>query len=156
MELIRQIVHAYAMYGYETEVLAASIRHPMHVVQCAEAGADVATIPLDVIKKLLLHPLTDSGLKQVRRRRRGAREGRTARSRRPATARGLVEPAPRARLGRAVVATLVTALVLEASSRASFRRARGRARAPASGRGSRSASSPCRSRSSSAPSRARS
>ncbi|HEX8298617.1 MAG TPA: fructose-6-phosphate aldolase [Rubricoccaceae bacterium] len=64
MELIRQIVHAYATYGYETEVLAASVRHPLHVVQCAEAGADVATIPLDVIKKLLKHPLTDSGLKQ--------------------------------------------------------------------------------------------
>ena len=64
VELIRQIVHVYAAYGLETEVLAASIRHPMHVVQCAEAGADVATIPLDIIKKLLKHPLTDSGLKQ--------------------------------------------------------------------------------------------
>lgn len=62
MELIRQIVHVYATYGLETEVLAASIRHPMHVVQAAEAGADVATIPLDVIKKLLQHPLTASGL----------------------------------------------------------------------------------------------
>ena len=64
VELIRQIVHVYATYGLETEVLAASVRHPMHVVQVAEAGADVATIPLDVIKKLLKHPLTDSGLKQ--------------------------------------------------------------------------------------------
>ena len=63
MELIRQIVHVYATYGFETEVLAASIRHPLHVAQAAEAGADVATIPLDVIKKLLKHPLTDSGLK---------------------------------------------------------------------------------------------
>lgn len=63
MELIRQIVHVYATYGYETEVLAASIRHPLHVAQAAEAGADVATIPLDVIKKLLKHPLTDAGLK---------------------------------------------------------------------------------------------
>ncbi len=62
MELLRQIVHIYATYGYETEVLAASIRHPMHVLQAAEMGADVATIPLDVIKKLLKHPLTDSGL----------------------------------------------------------------------------------------------
>ena len=62
MELVRQIVEAYAVYGYETEVLAASIRHPMHVVQAIEAGSDVATIPLDVIKKLLQHPLTDSGL----------------------------------------------------------------------------------------------
>ena len=62
MQLIGQIVDMYAMYGYETEVLAASIRHPMHVVECAEYGADVATMPLDVIKKLLKHPLTDSGL----------------------------------------------------------------------------------------------
>ena len=64
MELIRQIVDAYATYGYETEVLAASIRHPMHVVECAEFGADVATMPLGVIKKLLQHPLTDNGLEK--------------------------------------------------------------------------------------------
>ncbi|MEM1056209.1 MAG: fructose-6-phosphate aldolase [Bacteroidota bacterium] len=64
MELIRQIVDIYATYGYETEVLAASIRHPMHVVECAELGADVATMPLDVIKKLLKHPLTDNGLEK--------------------------------------------------------------------------------------------
>ncbi|MEM6328106.1 MAG: fructose-6-phosphate aldolase [Bacteroidota bacterium] len=62
MELIRQIVDLYTTYGYETEVLAASIRHPMHVVECAELGADVATMPLGVIKKLLQHPLTDNGL----------------------------------------------------------------------------------------------
>lgn len=62
MELIRQIVQIYDTYEYETEVLAASIRHPMHVVDCAMAGADVATMPLDVIKKLISHPLTDSGL----------------------------------------------------------------------------------------------
>ena len=64
MDLVRQIVHIYATYGYETEVLAASIRHPMHAVESAEAGADVATMPLDVIKKLLHHPLTDSGLEK--------------------------------------------------------------------------------------------
>ena len=64
MELVRQIVHIYATYGFETEVLAASIRHPMHAVECAEAGADVATMPLGVIKKLLNHPLTDSGLEK--------------------------------------------------------------------------------------------
>ena len=62
MQLIGQIVDMYAVYGYETEVLAASIRHPMHVVECAEYGADVATMPLDVIKKLIKHPLTDNGL----------------------------------------------------------------------------------------------
>ena len=64
MELVRQIVQIYDTYGYDTEVLAASIRHPMHVVECAEAGADVATMPLDVIKKLIKHPLTDSGLEK--------------------------------------------------------------------------------------------
>jgi transaldolase len=62
MELIRQIVQIYDNYGLETEVLAASVRHPLHVVEAAMAGADVATIPLDVIKKLLKHPLTDAGV----------------------------------------------------------------------------------------------
>lgn len=62
MELIRQIVTIYGTYGLETEVLAASIRHPIHVVQCAELGADVATMPFDVIQKLIRHPLTDRGL----------------------------------------------------------------------------------------------
>lgn len=64
MELIHQIVQIYENYGYETEVLAASIRHPMHIVEAALAGADVATMPLDVIKKLLNHPLTDIGLER--------------------------------------------------------------------------------------------
>ncbi len=64
MDLVRSIVTIYDSYGYETEVLAASIRHPLHVVEAAEAGADVATMPLDVIKALLKHPLTDVGLKK--------------------------------------------------------------------------------------------
>ena len=64
MLLIRQIVQIYDNYGLETEVLAASIRHPMHVVEAAEAGADVGTMPLDVIKKLIQHPLTDAGLEK--------------------------------------------------------------------------------------------
>ena len=62
MALVRSIVEIYDQYGYETEVLAASIRHPLHVKEAAEAGADVATMPLDVIKSLLKHPLTDAGL----------------------------------------------------------------------------------------------
>lgn len=62
MQLIKDIVQIYLTYGYATEVLAASIRHPMHVVECAKAGADVATMPLSVIMGLLKHPLTDSGL----------------------------------------------------------------------------------------------
>jgi len=62
MQLIDQIVTIYDNYGYETQVLVASIRHPLHLVEAAELGADVATIPFGVIKKLFNHPLTDSGL----------------------------------------------------------------------------------------------
>ena len=62
LHLIEQIVGIYNNYGYETEVLAASIRHPMHLVRCAELGADVSTIPYAVILQLLKHPLTDLGL----------------------------------------------------------------------------------------------
>lgn len=62
MQLIRDIVQIYDNYGFETEVLAASIRHPMHIVDCALAGADVATIPFKVIQQLVNHPLTDKGL----------------------------------------------------------------------------------------------
>ena len=64
VDLIRQIVHIYNVYGFETQVLAASIRHTMHLIKCAEAGADVATCPLSVITGLLKHPLTDAGLAQ--------------------------------------------------------------------------------------------
>lgn len=62
--LIGQIVQIYDNYGFETEVLAASVRHTMHLIQCAEIGADVATCPLKVILDLLKHPLTDSGLEK--------------------------------------------------------------------------------------------
>jgi transaldolase len=62
LELIQQLVTIYNNYGYETEVLAASIRHPVHLVRCAEIGADVATLPHKVILQLLQHPLTDLGL----------------------------------------------------------------------------------------------
>lgn len=62
--LIAQIRHIYDNYDFETEILAASIRHTAHIIQCAEAGADVATCPLKSILGLLNHPLTDKGLKQ--------------------------------------------------------------------------------------------
>lgn len=62
VELVRRIVEMYRYYGYSTQVLAASIRHTQHIIQCVEAGADVATCPLSAIKGLLNHPLTDSGL----------------------------------------------------------------------------------------------
>ncbi|MDX1739639.1 MAG: fructose-6-phosphate aldolase [Rhodothermales bacterium] len=64
LQLVEEIVEIYLNYGYSTEVLAASIRHPMHVVRCAQIGVDVATIPFDVIKKLIKHPLTDLGLER--------------------------------------------------------------------------------------------
>ena len=64
VELIRKIVAMYNYYGYTTEVLAASIRHTMHIIDCVEAGADVATCPLSAIKGLLNHPLTDVGLQK--------------------------------------------------------------------------------------------
>lgn len=62
VELIEQIANIYAIHGFETEVLAASIRNSLHIVRCAEAGADVVTCPLDPIMGLLKHPLTDIGL----------------------------------------------------------------------------------------------
>jgi transaldolase len=64
MELIEQLVLIFENYGFDTEILAASIRHVPHLIQCAELGADVATCPLSVIMGLLKHPLTDSGLEK--------------------------------------------------------------------------------------------
>ena len=63
MELIQQIVTIYENYAFETEVLVASIRNPLHVVDAALMGADVATVPFKVINNLIKHPLTDLGLK---------------------------------------------------------------------------------------------
>jgi transaldolase len=64
MELVEQILTIYDNYGFETEVIVASIRHPVHVVRAALAGADIATIPYSVIEKLVRHPLTDIGLEK--------------------------------------------------------------------------------------------
>jgi transaldolase len=64
LTLIEDIRLIYDNYGFETEILAASIRHPMHIIQCAKVGADVMTGPLSAILALLKHPLTDSGLAQ--------------------------------------------------------------------------------------------
>jgi len=64
MDLIQQIVQIYRNYEFKTEVLTASVRHPVHFVQAAMIGAHVATLPLKVIKQLLKHPLTDLGLAQ--------------------------------------------------------------------------------------------
>jgi transaldolase len=62
MDLIHQLSQIYSIQGYKTEILAASIRNPNHIIKCAEAGADVCTCPLDSILGLLKHPLTDIGL----------------------------------------------------------------------------------------------
>lgn len=64
VELIAQIAHIYSIYGFETEILAASIRSSLHIVKCAEAGAHIATCPLTSILGLFKHPLTDIGLEQ--------------------------------------------------------------------------------------------
>jgi transaldolase len=64
MELIAQLRQIYDNYSFDTEILAASVRHTIHLIQCAEIGADVVTCPLSVITALLKHPLTDSGLEK--------------------------------------------------------------------------------------------
>lgn len=64
MEILEEIVQIYTLYDFETEVIAASIRHVDHVKQCALLGVDIATIPFKVIEQMFKHPLTDSGLKK--------------------------------------------------------------------------------------------
>ena len=64
MDLVRDIVTIYRNYSFKTQVLAASLRHPLHVVDAAKVGADVATMPYKVFEQLLKHPLTDKGLDQ--------------------------------------------------------------------------------------------
>ena len=64
IELIRQIAEIFDIYGYDTEIIAASIRNPIHVTDCALAGADIATIPYKVIEQMTKHPLTDQGIEK--------------------------------------------------------------------------------------------
>ena len=64
MHALRQICEIYAVQGYDTNVLAASLRHPMHIVDAALAGADIATLPYDVFTKLVKHPLTEIGMER--------------------------------------------------------------------------------------------
>jgi transaldolase len=63
MQLVEQIVEIFANYAYDTEIIVASVRNPLHVLGAALAGADISTIPFDVLSKLAAHPLTDKGLK---------------------------------------------------------------------------------------------
>ena len=64
MELVEQIVTIYGNYGYETEVIVASIRNPVHVLDAALMGADISTMPYKVMEQLITHPLTDIGLEK--------------------------------------------------------------------------------------------
>lgn len=64
--LVKEIAEIFEIFGIPTEIIAASIRTPMHVIQCAKVGADIATVPYGVLKKMFKHPLTDKGLKQFK------------------------------------------------------------------------------------------
>lgn len=64
MEVVEQIIQVYDNYGYETEVLVASVRNPLHVVEAAMMGADIVTMPFKVIEQIVKHPLTDVGIKK--------------------------------------------------------------------------------------------
>jgi len=66
MGLVRDMMQIYKNYGFNTQVIVASIRHPLHVVEAARAGAHIATIPADVLAKMWNHPLTDAGIKKFR------------------------------------------------------------------------------------------
>jgi transaldolase len=64
MEIVEQTVTIFENYGFDTEIIVASVRHPLHVLEGALAGADIATIPYGVLLQLMKHPLTDAGLKK--------------------------------------------------------------------------------------------
>ncbi|SHH22828.1 fructose-6-phosphate aldolase [Thermosipho atlanticus] len=64
VKLLEEILNIYANYGFETEIIAASIRHPMHVLEAALIGVDIATVPFNVLEKMFVHSLTDSGIKK--------------------------------------------------------------------------------------------
>lgn len=72
MEVVRDIAAIYETYGFETQILVASVRHPRHVLEAALIGADVATVPYPVLKQLVRHPLTDAGIAAFLRDWRGA------------------------------------------------------------------------------------
>lgn len=64
MEIVRELMEIFSVYGYDTEVIVASVRHPRHVVEALLAGSDIATMPFDTLQKLFRHPLTDVGLER--------------------------------------------------------------------------------------------
>ena len=67
LELIRQIVQMFEVAGLDTEIICASVRHPVHVTECALAGADIATVPYKVLEQMLHHPLTDAGIEKFQK-----------------------------------------------------------------------------------------
>jgi len=66
MELVRNIADIFAIHGIETEIIAASVRNPIHVIQAAQAGADISTIPYNLVLQMIKHPLTDQGLEKFK------------------------------------------------------------------------------------------
>ena len=66
MELVRNIAEIFAIHGIETEIIAASVRNPIHVIQAAQAGADISTIPYSLVLQMIKHPLTDQGLEKFK------------------------------------------------------------------------------------------
>jgi len=64
IQIVRELVQIFKTYGFKTQVIVASIRHPLHVIEAAKAGAPVATVPFEVIEKMVRHPLTDIGIKK--------------------------------------------------------------------------------------------
>lgn len=67
MQLIEQIAHIFALHHIDTEIIAASVRHPLHVIQAAESGADIATLPYGVFEKMVAHPLTEQGIQRFKK-----------------------------------------------------------------------------------------
>ena len=66
IELVRTIAEIFSIYGLDTEIIAASVRNPIHVTECALAGADIATVPYNVIEQMVKHPLTDQGIEKFK------------------------------------------------------------------------------------------
>lgn len=66
MDLVRDIAEIFAVHGIETEIIAASVRNPIHVIEAAKAGADIATVPYNLVKQMVKHPLTDQGLEKFK------------------------------------------------------------------------------------------
>lgn len=67
IDLVRTIAEIFDIYGIETEIIAASIRNPIHIIDCALAGADIATVPYEVIEAMTKHPLTDAGIEKFKK-----------------------------------------------------------------------------------------